>query len=216
MTSLTQFPASSPFEKPPGCRSCPYDTTGAGFVPTWRGQDPKVAFLLEAPGQEEFYEREPLVGASGKLFFKRFIEPLGYTRNNVILANVLGCRPHLNQYPTGQLRHDTERSCRQYDGVQGRKYGGTMTLESGGLDGWDPTMFVCTYHPAFILRSWSLLRVLASDIEKAFRFAEQGERPLVLCGDKALSLVLPGVQVGPAKFRGTFGKLDWKKFKERS
>ncbi len=205
---------AAPFQKPQGCASCGYRTTGSGFVPTFVGVDPRVAFLLEAPGQEEAYERELMSGAAGKWFLKRFIEPLGYTRSNCIFASVIGCRPPEGFYPTAGLRSEAETSCRQYEGFQGRRSGGLVQLESGGLDKWNPDLYVVTYAPGFIFKSWSLLRVLANDIEKAFRFAEQGFRPLVLMGDKALEKILPNVQVGPSKYRGTFGKLDWKGYKE--
>jgi DNA polymerase len=74
------------------------------------GQDPhvvgggnvnsKIMFVAEAPGKQETIHKECLTetGTSGKVY-KRVLDYLGYTRDQVYTTNVLVCRPENNADP---------------------------------------------------------------------------------------------------------------------
>lgn len=186
--------------KPLGCAECQYASVGQGFCPDWSPPEPKIAILLEAPGDNEIIDKQPLVGASGYVFNKNFLFKLGYTRADVLLANTLRCHPPGNIYPIGEARRHAEQNCRQYDSL---------------LDTFAPTHYLVTIHPAAMLRTWSLMRVVQNDIAKAFRLSEAGRRILVLMGDKAMNLVAPQLDGGPLRWRSHWDRLDWKSFRSR-
>jgi uracil DNA glycosylase superfamily protein len=184
----TEEPTSEWFgvrAKPPGCRQCGYRTIGQGFVPDEVPENPKIGILLEAPGQDEALRQQPMVGKAGEWFEKRIINKLGYKRNDVAFFNTIRCRPPGNVYPTGQLRTHAEQLCRQYDFIQGRG------LDKGGIVGYNPNVFIATFHPAAAFRTPAIYRLILRDVEKAFRFAEKGFRPLVLAGNAAMELIWP-------------------------
>lgn len=194
--------------KPDACGACRFNTVGQGFVPDWWPRpDVRVAFLAEAPASNEVMDRVPLVGPSGKVL-THCVERAGYTRNDIALCNTLRCQVANSTYPIGQLKHDAERCCRQWDSYENK------TMDPGGLDRWNPTMFLITIHPAICLRTWNLLQMLQADVEKAFRIVGN-ERLLVLLGDHSLKMVFPECPDGNTKWRGHYGKLDWSKVKAR-
>lgn len=190
-------------DRPVGCKTCPYGSTGSGFVPTWCPPKPRVAFLAEAAGSTEIGDKQPLTGGTGR-FFMYLVERLGYTRADCLLANVLGCMPLSLKYPIGQLRKDAESYCRRYDGLHG------IGLEPGGLLSFNADCFIISIHPAAVLRSNQMTPLLQHDvagefggtIAKAFRLAAAGRRPLVLLGDKAKDLVAPEFAEGVTKWVG--------------
>lgn len=195
-------------QKAPGCVGCPYSSIGNGFVPTWAPATARIAFLGEAPGQNEIIEREPFVGGTGRLLMK-MLERQGLTRRDVLLANTLSCVGPGNKYPIGDMRKAAERHCRQYDDVAG------LDLHHGGLLSFKPTHYMITLHPAVALRTWTLVRVIEADIAKAVRLSKK-YRLLVLLGEKATELVLPELDIGIMKIRGHHNPLDWPAFIERT
>lgn len=179
--------------KPALCNLCPYAKIGGGFVPDWwPPQLPRLAVFLEAPGGDEVLLCEPMVGRAGRFWERALLKPLGLTRDDVIIANGLRCRPPKNLFPTGPVAKKALFTCRQYDYYHGEK----GALQPRGLADWDPNLFVITYHPAAILRERAFYRLALADFEKAARYAELGWRVCVLCGDKAASLVWPLVAKG--------------------
>jgi DNA polymerase len=51
-----------------------------------------LMFVGEAPGMDEDRQGEPFVGAAGQLL-TRIIKTMGFTRDQVYIANILKCRP---------------------------------------------------------------------------------------------------------------------------
>lgn len=182
-------------DRPGACGSCPYGTTGCGFVPTWNSGRARVAWLAEAVGDTEIADKQPLVGGTGR-FFMHIVERRGYTRADCLIANTLSCKPPENHYPTGRLRKDAEAYCRVFDGLQG------IGLEPGGLASWPADCLVFSVHPAAVLRSQQMLPLLEAVVDKAFRLAEQGRKPLVLLGEIAKHLVAPEFCEGVTKWIG--------------
>lgn len=204
-------------QKPSGCDKCVYKDTGQGFAPDHVPANPKIAFMAEAAGDTEMMLRGPLVGASGRMFFHRLLEPHGLTRDDVILSNVLRCHPPENAYPTGYFRKEAERFCRQYDRQQRLPLldQSCVGLADGGLDSFNPNLVLVTIHPAFVSRTWSTLRVAQADIAKGIRLMNRGHRVLILLGDKATDLILPDLDGGILKWRGHYQAIDWAKVKDR-
>lgn len=82
------------------CRKCGLYGQRTKTVP---GQgnacQPDFMFIGEAPGQEEDSQGLAFVGAAGKLLTK-MIAAMGYTRDQIFIANVCKCRPPHNRTPT--------------------------------------------------------------------------------------------------------------------
>lgn len=78
-------------DKPEGCRGCPLEHCGTGYVPGTGPRDARLIVVGEAPGNEEVSVGEPFVGPSGKLVDRG----LGgeETRKLVRLENVRRCLP---------------------------------------------------------------------------------------------------------------------------
>jgi uracil-DNA glycosylase len=191
-------------EKPAACSSCEYRSIGFGFVPDHVPENPKVAFLLEAPGADESLQRKPTVGAAGYTL-QRMVEEVGWNYwQDVLIANVLHCRPPDNNYPVGSLKILAQNNCRQYHNY------GNLTLTPGGLNGFKPTHFLFTIHPSFLLRQWTYTRLMKNrcfanfgDLTKAKRLTEQGHKLVVVFGDKAKNFLFPNSYSGGIlKWRG--------------
>lgn len=61
--------------------------------------DAGLMFVGEAPGESEDLQGRPFVGRAGQLLTK-IIEAMGFTREDVYIANICKCRPPGNRYPT--------------------------------------------------------------------------------------------------------------------
>lgn len=173
-----------------------------------------MAFLAEAGGETEMIERGPLVGSSGRMFFHTLLEPWGLTRDDVILANVLKGHPPNNAYPIGDLRKQAEKHCRIHDSTQRIQLDGGVGIVEGGLDKFDPNLALVTVHPAFVSRTWSIMRVAREDIGKACRLVDKGYRVIVLLGNVAQNLVLPDLEGSLLKWRGHYQEINWGKLRE--
>lgn len=171
-----------------------------------------IAFVAEAPGEQEAIAGVPLVGPSGQLF-DRFLKWLAVDRDQVFIGNVFQQRPTGNKvaqffmplaqarktgwhkecpYPQNEslgfvrpeyvqhvdrLREEIERanpnvvvamgatSLWALTGLTGiSKYRGVFlpcTLAPG-------RKVLPTYHPAYVIRQWKSLPVVALDFSKAY------------------------------------------------
>jgi DNA polymerase len=127
----------------------------------------RLCFLGEAPGADEDRLGEPFVGRAGQLLTK-IIEACKLKREDVYILNMLKCRPPGNRNPL-----PTElTNCRGYLDRQLELIGPEFlcccgavaaqnllntTVSIGKLRGkihdYRGIKVVCTYHPAFLLRS---------------------------------------------------------------
>lgn len=182
-------------KKPVGCDGCGYKNIGVGFCADEKPSEPLIAMVLEAPGGDEILEGRPLWGRAGQRWLWQLIVKNGRRREDVLICNTLRCRPRgngdrkaqLNDFPTGKLREEAERNCRQYDEK---------------LREFAPDTFVVTLHPAMLLRSTAMTRLVKKDVGLAFELAEKGRRVAVLMGDKAMHLVAPWLKNGVKGWRG--------------
>ena len=135
--------------------------------------DAEVMFIGEAPGADEDKQGEPFVGRAGQLL-TRIIETMGFTRQEVYIANILKCRPDTPSSSFGN-RPPTPRemqTCRPYlieqidvikpkvlvalgavavEGLLGTR--GTMRELRGRWHSYNGTPLMITYHPAYLLRN---------------------------------------------------------------
>ena len=75
------------------CKKCKNIVVGRGNL------NAGIMFIGEAPGKNEDEQGLPFVGAAGKNLDK-LLEKVGFTINDVYIANILKCRPPENRNPT--------------------------------------------------------------------------------------------------------------------
>ena len=89
---------------------CPLATAGRTQVVFGVGsRDADLVFVGEGPGAEEDKQGIPFVGRAGQLL-TRLIEDIGFTRDDVYIANVVKCRPPGNRDP----QPEEIAACRPY------------------------------------------------------------------------------------------------------
>lgn len=157
-------------DKALGCTSCDLHKTRTTVVfGTGNINQPPVMVVGEAPGRNEDEQGEPFVGRAGAIL-DRWIEWLGFKREEVYIQNTLQCRPPNNRDPLPVER----AACAPYFWNKVKLIQPQVLLTVGriaavnvlGLDGdmsmshvrgsWhfiDGIPCRCTYHPAYILRS---------------------------------------------------------------
>jgi DNA polymerase len=143
----------------------------------------RLCFLGEAPGADEDRTGIPFVGRGGQLLTK-IIEACRLKREDVYILNMLKCRPPGNRNP---LPHELS-NCRNYlerqldlirpeficclGAVASQNLLGT-TVAIGKLRGkvhlFRGAKVVCTYHPAFLLRSPSFKKETWEDMKLLMR-----------------------------------------------
>jgi uracil-DNA glycosylase family 4 len=80
------------------CTACPLHKTRTQAVPGQGHPHPELVFVGEGPGADEDAQGLAFVGAAGQLLTK-MIEAMGFTRDEVFIANIVKCRPPGNRVP---------------------------------------------------------------------------------------------------------------------
>ena len=142
--------------------------------------DPELCFIGEAPGADEDRTGEPFVGAAGQLL-NRIIAACGMKREEVYICNIIKCRPPGNRLP---LAHEAA-NCREYLEKQLALIRpkficalGACAAQNlldtkaaigrlrGQLHSYRGIPVLCTYHPAYLLRSPERKRDVWEDMKK--------------------------------------------------
>jgi uracil-DNA glycosylase len=157
------------------CQRCGLGTTRTNAVPGEGNPKTRILFVGEAPGADEDAQGRPFVGRAGQLLDK-IIGACGLKREDVFIANILKCRPPENRDP----RPDEIISClpflqRQIEILNpevivalgahaartllntNRPIGqlrGEFQEYCNGI-GRPPIKLIATYHPAYLLRSYT-------------------------------------------------------------
>ena len=138
-------------------------------------------FVGEAPGADEDIQGEPFVGRAGQLLTK-IIEAIGFSRDDVYIANVLKCRPPGNRAP----EPDEVATCEpflftQIDTINPRvivalgahaahallKVDTPISRIRGVVHEFrNGSKLIPTFHPAFLLRSPERKRDVWEDMKK--------------------------------------------------
>jgi uracil-DNA glycosylase family 4 len=135
--------------------------------------DADLMFIGEAPGADEDAKGEPFVGRAGQLLTK-IITAMGFSREDVYIANVLKCRPDMPRGSSGN-RPPTPaemETCLPYlaeqidiiqpkvlvalgatavEGLLGTR--GPMHAMRGRWHEHHETPLMITYHPSYLLRN---------------------------------------------------------------
>ena len=157
------------------CRQCDLGSLRTNAVPGEGSPNARIMFIGEAPGADEDAQGRPFVGRAGQLLDK-IIAACGLKRSDVYIGNILKCRPPENRDP----RAEEIISClpylqRQIEIIEpeiivalGAHAARTLletTKSIGQLRGHfqeyyagighPPIKLMATYHPAYLLRSYS-------------------------------------------------------------
>jgi uracil-DNA glycosylase len=145
--------------------------------------DPKadLMFVGEAPGADEDIQGIPFVGRAGQLLTK-MIEAMGFTRDQVYIANVLKCRPPGNRNPDP----DEIATCepflfQQLASVEPKvvialgafaartllKTDAPISRLRGRVFDYRGAKLIPTFHPSFLLRSPANKREAWDDLKLA-------------------------------------------------
>lgn len=186
--------------KPAGCRGCPLERLGSGFVPREDGgSSTGVLVVAEAPGADEAREGVPLVGAAGKTWDRlvgRTIDPVHmrpFVRADFCLDNVLHCQPPSNVLVGASYERAATEHCRPNleNTLQRVRPKAILTLGNTplrwftgqwGVEQLRGYVFetsygpvIPTYHPSYIMRgNWHLSRVVQLDLLRAVQVAREG------------------------------------------
>ncbi|MGA2442380.1 MAG: uracil-DNA glycosylase [Tepidisphaeraceae bacterium] len=131
--------------------------------------DAKIFFIGEGPGETEDLQGRPFVGRAGELLNK-MIAGMGLRRQQVFIANIVKCRPPDNRVPApDEVETCTPYLVRQLEiirpkvivtlGLPSAKYMLNSRLSMGKMRGqwynWRGIKLMPTFHPAFLLRSYT-------------------------------------------------------------
>jgi DNA polymerase len=129
--------------------------------------DAQLMFIGEGPGETEDRTGRPFVGRAGELLNK-MIAGMGLNREQVMIANIVKCRPPGNRVPApDEVATCTPYLERQIEivrpkvivtlGLPATQYMLQVTTSMGRLRGnwhtWRGIRLMPTYHPAYILRN---------------------------------------------------------------
>jgi DNA polymerase len=129
--------------------------------------DPELCFIGEAPGYNEDQQGRPFVGDAGQLLDK-IIAACGFTRHEVYICNILRCRPPGNRTPVlTEAQNCREYLDRQLELIRPKYICALGACAAQNLLGttegigrlrrrfhdYNGIPVLCTYHPAYLLRS---------------------------------------------------------------
>ncbi|MGD1048772.1 MAG: uracil-DNA glycosylase [Candidatus Krumholzibacteriaceae bacterium] len=139
----------------------------------------KIIFIGEAPGREEDLQGLPFVGRAGQLLTK-MLAAIGFSRDEVYIANILKCRPPINREP----QEDEMAACEPYLLRQlelinpviicalGRiaahgllKKPTALSILRQGVHYYNDVPLAVVYHPAALLRNPNLKRDAWEDLK---------------------------------------------------
>ncbi len=168
------------------CKKCGLHAKRRQAVPGQGCLQPDILFIGEGPGEDEDKQGLAFVGRAGQML-TRLITRMGYTRDEVFIANIVKCRPPNNRKPLPEEMN----FCRPYleqqiailkpkvivllgasafEGLIPSKVPGITIskvrgkwLEYQGI----PTM--PTFHPSYLLRNPSAMWDVWSDMQQVLK-----------------------------------------------
>jgi len=156
------------------CVKCALHEKRNKTVPGQGNSHPEILFIGEGPGEDEDRQGLPFVGRAGKLL-TRLIVRMGFTREEVFIANIVKCRPPNNRKPLPEEMN----ACRPYleRQIAVLKPKVMVLLGASALDGLIPSPLpgrtiskvrgkwleyagiptMPTFHPSYLLRNQSAM-----------------------------------------------------------
>ena len=173
------------------CTRCSLYATAKNPVPGVG--DPNADFMIvgEAPGANEDEQGEPFVGQAGQLLNK-IIGAIGFTRDDVFIANVLKHRPPGNRNPLPEeVTACSPYLVRQIELIRPKvilalgTFAAQTLLDTkltigklrGQVHRYYGVPLVVTYHPAALLRNPSWKRPTWEDVQLARRILDRAVAP---------------------------------------
>lgn len=164
------------------CTKCRLSQTRTQTVFGEGDVDASVFFIGEGPGETEDQTGRPFVGRAGKLL-DQMITAMGLKREQVYIANIVKCRPPGNRTPApDEVETCSPYLVRQIElirpkvivtlGLPASKYMLSSNSTMGRLRGqwrqWRGIQLMPTFHPAFLLRSYTVenRQAVWSDLQK--------------------------------------------------
>lgn len=172
------------------CTACRLHQGRTQTVPGNGDPNAELMFIGEGPGANEDRQGVPFVGRAGKLL-DELLSEIGFSRENVFVANVVKCRPPDNRNP----KPDEIGCCEVYlreqiEGIRPKlivllglfatQYflpGATMSNSRGQPVQAGPWLILPVYHPAAALRNPSLMDILRQDFAIIRPLLERSQRP---------------------------------------
>ena len=172
------------------CRSCPLHPTRTNTVPgEGNANTPDILFIGEGPGADEDAQGRPFIGKAGQLLTK-MIEAMGYSREELFIANVVKCRPPNNRTPLPEEMEACLPYLRQQvglikpkvivglgataiKGLLGKTAG--ITRLRGTWQEYQGIKLMPTFHPSYLLRDPSKKKVVWQDLQLVLK--ELGREP---------------------------------------
>jgi uracil-DNA glycosylase family 4 len=190
LTAATDTPAAAPVvwtlqairEDIGDCTRCKLHTLGRRQVVFGVGNpDAELMFVGEAPGADEDIQGIPFVGRAGQLLTK-MIQAMGFSRDQVYIANVVKCRPPENRNPEA----DEIASCEPFLFRQIETIKPTVIIALGSFAArtllrtqepisrlrgrvydYHGAKLIPTFHPSFLLRSPNQKKYAWDDLKVA-------------------------------------------------
>ena len=163
-----------------GCTRCRLHSGRNKLVFGEGSAESGLVFVGEGPGFDEDRQGRPFVGRAGKLLDK-MIFAIGLERREVYICNVVKCRPPENRAP----QPDETAACspflfRQIEALGPRVIcalglsaaqallgdSRPMSQIRGKVLQWRGIPLICTYHPAYLLRSPSQKAAAWQDLKQ--------------------------------------------------
>ena len=152
------------------CTKCPLHTSRTFAVPGDGQLTGKVMIIGEGPGKEEDLSGHPFVGASGR-FLNSVLAGTDINRDDIFITNIVKCRPPGNRVPApDEVATCTPYLERQLEIIRPRVIvtlgrpsasymlnNAKMTMGSvrGRWHAWRGIKLMPTFHPSYVLRSYT-------------------------------------------------------------
>lgn len=171
------------------CQACPLFKGRTQAVPGEGNRQARLMFVGEAPGRDEDLQGRPFVGRAGQLLTK-IIQAMGFSRDEVYIANVIKCRPPENRTP----RPDEVKACspyllRQIELIKPRvivalgKVATDFLLQSsksmselrGNFGEFQGIPVMPTFHPSYLVRNEGnkeIKKMVWEDMKKVLKLLE--------------------------------------------
>ncbi len=181
----SQAPAKDSLEKVAAeiavCKHCVLHEGRTKTVPGQGCHRPEILFVGEAPGRDEDVQGLAFVGRAGHLLTK-MIEAMGFTREDVFIANINKCRPPDNRKPTPpematclpflkrqiallQPKVIVAMGATAVEGLITLAEGESISKVRGRWFTFEGIALMPTYHPAYLLRNPAMKRPVWEDLK---------------------------------------------------
>jgi uracil-DNA glycosylase family 4 len=161
------------------CRRCPLADARKTIVFGQGDPHARLMFVGEAPGADEDEQGLAFVGKAGQLL-TQIVKAMGFTRDQVFIANVIKCRPPQNRNPEPNEILSCEPFLdQQIESISPRvivglgKFAGQWLLKTaepisrlrGRVGAYRGIPVMPTFHPAYLLRNPGAKREVWEDMK---------------------------------------------------